>query len=48
MAAPAVVRDLREHWAPTSADELERFETDMLHRRLLETAAEQKTREGRQ
>ncbi|MEU9213961.1 hypothetical protein AB0D27_40240 [Streptomyces sp. NPDC048415] len=30
MAAPAVVRDLREHWAPASAEELERFETDVL------------------
>lgn len=27
MAALAVVRDLREHWAPASAGELERFET---------------------
>ncbi|MGW6602518.1 tyrosine-type recombinase/integrase [Streptomyces sp. NPDC055036] len=30
MAALAVVRDLREHWAPASAEELERFETDVL------------------
>ncbi|MEU2674469.1 hypothetical protein ABZ622_37580 [Streptomyces sp. NPDC007164] len=30
MAALAVVRDLREHWAPASAEELERFETDAL------------------
>ncbi|MEU6605745.1 hypothetical protein ABZ922_11880 [Streptomyces shenzhenensis] len=30
MAALAVVRDLREQWAPTSAEELERFETDVL------------------
>jgi hypothetical protein len=30
LAAPAVVRDLREHWAPASAEELERFETDVL------------------
>ncbi|MGW9133058.1 hypothetical protein [Streptomyces sp. NPDC055681] len=27
-AAPAVVRGLREHWAPASAEELEQFETD--------------------
>lgn len=27
MAAPAVVRDLREPWAPESSEELERFET---------------------
>ncbi|MCX4404475.1 hypothetical protein OG840_23030 [Streptomyces sp. NBC_01764] len=30
MAALAVVRDLREHWAPASAEELERFEADVL------------------
>lgn len=30
MAALAVVRDLREYWAPASAEELERFETDVL------------------
>ncbi|MFE4755579.1 hypothetical protein ACFRIB_35980 [Streptomyces mirabilis] len=30
MAALAAVRDLREHWAPASAGELERFETDVL------------------
>ncbi|MFF4576756.1 hypothetical protein [Streptomyces sp. NPDC001410] len=30
MAALAVVRDLREHWVPASAEELERFETDVL------------------
>ena len=30
LAALAVVRDLREHWAPASAEELERFETDVL------------------
>ena len=30
MAALAVVRDLRGHWAPVSAEELERFETDVL------------------
>nr|WSW70808.1 hypothetical protein OG461_34040 [Streptomyces sp. NBC_00995] len=30
MAALAVVRDLREHCAPASAEELERFETDAL------------------
>ncbi|MFE7359340.1 site-specific integrase, partial [Streptomyces sp. NPDC057543] len=30
MAALAVVRDLREHWAPASAEKLERFETDVL------------------
>lgn len=30
MAALAVVRDLREHWAPASAEELERFKTDVL------------------
>ncbi|MFJ9209868.1 hypothetical protein [Streptomyces sp. NPDC102264] len=30
MAALAVVRDLREHWAPASAEELERFENDVL------------------
>ncbi|WP_439900517.1 hypothetical protein [Streptomyces mirabilis] len=28
MAAPAVVRDLRELWAPASEEELEQFETD--------------------
>ncbi|WP_406362119.1 hypothetical protein [Streptomyces sp. NBC_01579] len=27
-AAPAVVRGLREHWAPASAEELKQFETD--------------------
>jgi hypothetical protein len=30
LAALAVVRDLREHWAPASTEELERFETDVL------------------
>ncbi|WP_230211150.1 site-specific integrase [Streptomyces kaniharaensis] len=30
MAALAVVRDLREHWAPASAEELKQFETDAL------------------
>ncbi|WP_407285000.1 hypothetical protein [Streptomyces sp. BP-8] len=30
LAALAVVRDLREHWALASAEELERFETDVL------------------
>jgi hypothetical protein len=30
LAALAVVRDLREHWAPASAEELEQFETDAL------------------
>jgi hypothetical protein len=30
LAALAVVRDLREHWAPASAEELERFEADAL------------------
>jgi hypothetical protein len=30
LAALAVVRNLREHWAPASAEELERFETDVL------------------
>ncbi|MDI5966432.1 hypothetical protein [Streptantibioticus silvisoli] len=30
MAALAVVRDLCEHWAPASAEELEQFETDVL------------------
>ncbi|MDN3294997.1 site-specific integrase [Streptomyces ficellus] len=30
LAALAVVRDLREHWTPASAEELERFETDVL------------------
>ncbi|MFE3526375.1 hypothetical protein ACFXOD_33135 [Streptomyces sp. NPDC059161] len=30
MAALAVVRDLREYWDPVSAEELERFETDVL------------------
>ncbi|MFE7973982.1 hypothetical protein [Streptomyces shenzhenensis] len=29
-AALAVVRDLREHWAPASTEELEQFETDVL------------------
>ncbi|GAA3846170.1 hypothetical protein GCM10022403_092450 [Streptomyces coacervatus] len=28
--APVVVRDLREHWPPASAEELEVFETDIL------------------
>ncbi|MFD3658753.1 hypothetical protein [Streptomyces sp. NPDC058620] len=31
MAALAVVRDLREHQAPASQEELERFETDALY-----------------
>ncbi|MEU1458402.1 hypothetical protein [Streptomyces avermitilis] len=30
LAALAVVRDMREHWAPASAEELEQFETDAL------------------
>lgn len=30
MTVLAVVRDLREHRAPASAEELERFETDVL------------------
>ncbi|WP_406336067.1 carbohydrate-binding module family 14 protein [Streptomyces sp. NBC_00203] len=30
MAALTVVRDLREHWRPASAEELEQFETDPL------------------
>ncbi|WP_234352334.1 MULTISPECIES: hypothetical protein [unclassified Streptomyces] len=39
MAALAVVRDLREHWAPASAEELERFETDALSGSVLARAS---------
>ncbi|MEU9256295.1 hypothetical protein AB0D66_31325 [Streptomyces sp. NPDC048270] len=39
MAALAVVRDMREHWAPASAEELEQFETDALSRFVLARAS---------
>ena len=39
MAALAVVRDLREHWVPASAEELEWFETDALSGLVLARAS---------
>lgn len=39
MAVPAVVGDLREHWAPASAEELERFETGVLSGFVLSRAS---------